>query len=113
MGRQSLDRFLGPLGEYRTLVRVVDAPDVAVPANWTVLLGRGPYPVESERALFAEHDVDVVVTKDSGGALTRAKLDAAADLGLPVVVVARPAAPAGVRTVACVDEAVAWVRMRS
>jgi precorrin-6A/cobalt-precorrin-6A reductase len=56
-----------------------------------------------------EHAVDVVVTKDSGGHLTEAKLIAARELGLPVVLVRRPPLPPGVPTVATVEEALAWV----
>ena len=57
-----------------------------------------------------EHRIDALVTKNSGGSMTRPKLDAAAALGVPVVMVDRPPLPAGVRTVATVDEAVTWVR---
>jgi precorrin-6A/cobalt-precorrin-6A reductase len=52
--------------------------------------------------------VDVVVTKDSGGAMTEAKLVAARQLGLPVVLVRRPPLPGGVEVVATVAEARAW-----
>ncbi|MGW3484462.1 cobalt-precorrin-6A reductase [Rhodococcus indonesiensis] len=107
-GRQTLDRFVGPLARHRVLVRVVEPLDLDVPASWTVLLARGPYTVDGERALLAGHDVDVLVTKDSGGDLTRAKLDAAAELGVRVVVVRRPPSPPGVPTVPTVAEAVAW-----
>ena len=55
------------------------------------------------------HGVDVVVTKDSGGPMTAAKLTAARQLGVPVVLVRRPPLPAGVPVVATVDEAAAWV----
>ena len=59
-----------------------------------------------------EHEVDVVVTKDSGGHLTEAKLTAARELGVPVVLVRRPALPDGVETVATVEEALAWLERR-
>jgi precorrin-6A/cobalt-precorrin-6A reductase len=55
------------------------------------------------------HRVDVVVTKDSGGPMTAAKLTAARDLGVPVVLVRRPPLPDGVPVAATVEEAAAWV----
>jgi precorrin-6A/cobalt-precorrin-6A reductase len=109
VGRQSLGHFVGPLGERRTLVRVVDAPEVAVPASWDILLSRGPDPVESERALFVEHGVDVLVTKDSGGSYTQAKLQVAAETGATVVIVRRSAAVADVPVVNDAAAAAAWV----
>ena len=112
IGRQSLGRFVGPLVAHDVLARVVDPPDVVVPAPWRVLLSRGPYDVDAERALMAVHGTDVLVTKDSGGEHTRAKLDVAAERGAAVVVVRRPPPPDGV---SCVDDVAAarrWVRAR-
>lgn len=106
VGRQSLGRFVGPLADHRALVRVVDEPDLELPEPWTLLLSRGPYDLAGERTLMA--DVDVLVTKDSGGP-TGAKLDAAALEGVAVVIVRRPALPAGVDVVADVPAARAWV----
>ena len=54
--------------------------------------------------------IEVLVTKDSGGAYTAAKLDAAGQLGIAVVVIRRPEPPGGVRAVDSVDEAVSWLR---
>lgn len=111
-GRQTLGRFVEPLRERRVLVRVVEPPGTAVPPGWTVLESRGPYGVEAERALMRDHAVRVLVTKDSGGEMTRAKLDAADELGAVVIVVRRPPAPAGVDTVDSATAAAGWV-MRS
>ncbi len=113
IGRQGLAPFVEPLRDVPALVRVVDEPEVPLPTAWTLLQSRGPYDLASERSLLAEHDVDVVVTKDSGGGHTVAKLDVAAERGAAVVVVRRPAPPEGVETVSDVDDAAAWARARS
>lgn len=108
-GRQGLAAFL-PWARRSVLVRVVDPPDLDLPPAWRVVRSRGPYALDGERALLTEHRADLLVTKDSGGTHTEAKLDAARELGVTVVVVRRPAAPAGVPTVVEVGDAAAWVR---
>ena len=92
------------------LIRAVTAPDDALlPRHHQLLLSRGPYHYDDELALLREHRIDALVTKNSGGDMTRAKLDAAAALGIPVMMVARPRLPAGVTAVGSVDEAAEWV----
>jgi precorrin-6A/cobalt-precorrin-6A reductase len=108
-GRQSLPAFL-PWSDRDALVRVVDAPTVELPSRWRLIRSRGPYRYEAERELLLEHRVDVLVTKDSGGDHTRPKLDAAADLGVPVVVISRPATPPGVPEVTTSAEVQSWLR---
>jgi precorrin-6A/cobalt-precorrin-6A reductase len=106
-GRQGLAAFAGDRERW-FLIRCVDPPDAGdLPARCKVLLDRGPYTLDGELALIDEHDIDVIVTKDSGGSLTEAKLAAARERRLPVVVVSRPPRPS-VETVATVAEALAW-----
>ncbi len=107
-GRQTLTHYASWAGR-DVLVRVVEPLDGAPPAGWTVLEDRGPYTIEGERAVMRRHDIEVVLTKDSGGAYTAAKLDAAAELGIPVIVVARPAIPSGADEVSTVAEVVSWL----
>ena len=106
-GRQGVGAFAALPG--RVLVRAVDRPDEPLPAGAVLLLARGPFTEDEEAALMREHGVDVVVSKDSGGAMTEAKLAAARRLGLPVVLVRRPPLPAGVAVVTTVAEALDWL----
>lgn len=95
------------------LVRSVDPPRGPCPPRMKVLLDRGPFTLDGERELLRRHRVDVLVTKDSGGAATAPKLTAAREAGVPVVVVRRPPTPGGVRVAASAQEAAAWVRAYS
>jgi precorrin-6A/cobalt-precorrin-6A reductase len=109
-GRQGLSAFAG-VGDAWFLIRCVDPPDDPLPPDSEVLLDRGPYTLQGELALIDDHGIDVVVTKDSGGDHTRAKLDAARTRGLPVIVMRRPP-QSGAKTVTRVDEVVAWASER-
>ncbi|MGP4102404.1 cobalt-precorrin-6A reductase [Nonomuraea sp. KM90] len=108
-GRRSLPLFTGVPGAW-LLARSVDPPEPPVLPNVHVLLDRGPYTVAGELALIREHRLDVLVTKDSGGPMTTAKLVAAREAGLPVIMVDRPPLPAGARLVDTVAAAVSWVQ---
>ena len=105
-GRQTLTNF-GSWAGRDVVIRLVDPLLTPLPARWTVILSRGPYSYSGERQILSEHAIDVLLTKDSGGVHTVAKLDAAADLGIPVVIIARPEQPP-VRTLHTVAEAAAW-----
>jgi precorrin-6A/cobalt-precorrin-6A reductase len=107
-GRRDLAVF-APDDQHRFLVRAVDRPAGPVPPRMTLILDRGPYTVGRESALMHEHGVGLLVTKNSGGPMTEAKLRAARDLGVRVVMVQRPALPGGADAVTTVAEAVRWV----
>ena len=108
IGRQEVAAFEA-VPDKRYLIRAVDPPD-PMPAlpRMSLILDRGPFTVESELALMRKEGVEVVVSKNSGGHATDAKLEAARALGLPVVMVERPAGN-GVAELHGVDEAVGWL----
>ncbi|WP_415953433.1 cobalt-precorrin-6A reductase [Streptomyces sp. KLOTTS4A1] len=107
-GRLGLAAF-AHLDTVSFLVRSVEAPEPPLPPHTDVLLDRGPFTLAGEAELLRRHRIEVVVTKDSGGEATAAKLVAARKAGLPVVVVRRPPPPAGVRAVPDVEGVLAWL----
>ncbi|HEV2769410.1 MAG TPA: cobalt-precorrin-6A reductase [Solirubrobacteraceae bacterium] len=109
-GRQGLAAFAG-VGDAWFLIRCVDPPDDPLPPHREVLLDRGPYTLDGELAILDTHQIDVVVTKDSGGDHTRAKLDAARVRDRPVIVVRRPLRPT-VGAVETVAEGARWAAKR-
>lgn len=119
LGRRALltvgVKSLGAFGEVTGvwfLVRLIDPPKEPLPmTDYRVILGRGPFTIEAERALLAHHRVDVLVAKASGGDATAAKIAAAREAGIPVVMVRRPLPEPGER-VAAVAAALAWVGRR-
>jgi precorrin-6A/cobalt-precorrin-6A reductase len=104
-GRQGIGAF-AQLDGCWFLARSVEPPEPPMPRNLAVLLDRGPFTADGERELLRRHRIEVLVTKDSGG--PAAKLAAARALGVPVIVVDRPPAPA-VSTTASVQDAVDWI----
>ncbi|WP_036726990.1 cobalt-precorrin-6A reductase [Patulibacter minatonensis] len=93
-GRQGVAAF-AEVTDAWFLIRSIEPPEGRVPPHHEVLLARGPYALDDERRLLADHAIDLVVTKDSGGDATRAKLDAARERGIPVLMVRRPPVPTG------------------
>jgi precorrin-6A/cobalt-precorrin-6A reductase len=91
IGRLGVAAFrASPQHEY--LIRSIEPPESQdLPPLSTVILARGPFEREGEIALMREQRIDVVVTKNSGGASTYAKIEAARALNLEVIVIAPPA----------------------
>ncbi|MBA0048281.1 cobalt-precorrin-6A reductase [Mycobacteroides sp. LB1] len=107
-GRSSIGAFL--FSDAWFLIRVVEAvPADELPERHHLLLSRGPYTLAEETELMRQYAVEVLVTKNSGGTMTSAKLEAAAALNIPVVMIDRPPLPENVSAVSTVGEAQRWV----
>jgi precorrin-6A/cobalt-precorrin-6A reductase len=85
-------------------------PNAPVPPG-ELLLERGPFSLVQERSLLQQYKIGAIVSKNSGGDATYAKIIAARELGIPVVMVQRPALPTGEK-VADVESALSWLRKR-
>lgn len=97
VGARSLMPF-ETVADKHWLVRSIEAPSPAPAfADWTLVTARPPFSVADEIALIERHAIDVLVTKNSGAPALRPKLDAAAALGVPVLMIARPALPPAAR----------------
>jgi precorrin-6A/cobalt-precorrin-6A reductase len=108
-GRTGLPLFAAD-PRHRYLARVLDPAQAPPPPGIQLLPWTGPADAEAEVALVRRFGVGALVTKDSGGPATQAKLTAARQLGLPVIMVNRPPLPAAVTVAPTVDQALAWVR---
>ena len=105
-GRQQLEPFL-QRSHIWYLMRSIDPPDIELP-NSKVLLDRGPFNLEQERKLLQDYQIEAIVSKNSGGRATYAKIIAARELDIPVIMVQRPARPEGEK-VSDIEEAIAWL----
>jgi precorrin-6A/cobalt-precorrin-6A reductase len=108
IGRQQLAPFAS-LTDKWCLMRSIDPPDssILLPPG-KLLLDRGPFRLEGERELLKEYQIQAIVSKNSGGDATYAKIIAARELGLPVVMVKRPSVPDG-EIVMDVAGAIEWL----
>lgn len=108
-GRQTLKNYAN-LKDRRLICRVIDQPDRPFPfPDGEYRVGRPPFSVEEEVALFRDLGVDWLVVKNAGGAASRSKLDAARRLEIPVAMIRRPSQPEATR-LETVAEALDWVR---
>ncbi|MCP1242650.1 cobalt-precorrin-6A reductase [Acetobacter lambici] len=90
-GRKETRPF-GEAPQHHYLFRSIEQPEAAdLPPHTCVIRARGPFDLAAELQLMREHNITVLVTKNSGGAATYPKLEAARMLGIPVIMIARPA----------------------
>lgn len=109
IGRQDLATF-AYLKDLWFLMRMIDPPpaDATVPPG-KFLLERGPFSLDDERSLLQGYEIDAIVSKNSGGEATYAKIIAARELQIPVVMVQRPSIPCG-NQVADIESALSWLK---
>ncbi|MEM1370709.1 MAG: cobalt-precorrin-6A reductase [Pseudomonadota bacterium] len=110
IGRQGLSEF-AHRSEHHYLLRVVDPwPHDRPPPfqSCTIIVSRGPFSRQTDATLMQTHGINWVVSKNAGGPMAGAKIEAARELGLPVTMIARPTIPAR-DTVATVNEALTWL----
>lgn len=111
-GRQTLERFSN-LKDVRVICRQIDPPNDPFPfPGGQFLVGRPPFPVADEIALFKELAIDWLVVKNAGGARSKSKLVAARKLGIPVLMIRRPPVP-DVPQVTTIEEAISWAKAPS
>jgi precorrin-6A/cobalt-precorrin-6A reductase len=108
IGRMHLKTFAG-YPQHAYLVRLVDPPRAPLPLpDAEVIVARGPFDRTTDRALLTQHRIDIVVAKNAGGDAASAKIEAARDLALPVVMVRRPVVPPR-QSVETVAEVMRWL----
>ena len=109
-GNKDLWLFQNSLN-YHFLVRTVEEPELV--SEWPqakFIKDRGPYTLETEIKLLKEHEISMLVTKNSGGISTYAKIEAARYFKIPVLMVRRPEMMTA-KSCQTVTEAVEWVNL--
>lgn len=108
IGRLQLKTFAAH-SQHAYLVRLVDPPRAPLPLpEAEVIVARGPFDRAGDRAMLTNYRADIIVAKNAGGDSASAKIEAARDLALPVVMVRRPFIPAR-ETVETVAEVLRWL----
>lgn len=92
IGRQNLHHFT-PRTDCTFIARMIEAPPLTLPGNFTPHFARPPFTLEDEQQLMRDHKITHLVTKNAGGTTTQTKLDAAKNLGIAVLMIARPTLP--------------------
>ncbi|CUH98012.1 cobalt-precorrin-6A reductase [Leisingera aquaemixtae] len=108
IGKQNLAAFAAK-PQHHYLLRLVDAPETPLPLpHTTVEIARGPFDAAGDTALMQRHATTHLVAKNAGGAGAAAKLTAARNLALPVIMIGRPEVPQR-PVMGSVAEVMAWL----
>jgi precorrin-6A/cobalt-precorrin-6A reductase len=111
LGRLELGAFAAS-SQHHYLARMVDPPEgIVLPRDISLIFDRGPFDEQAETALLEQERIDLLVSKNSGGTATYAKIAAARRLGIPVVMIARPHKLHG-HAVDNAEAAVEWLQTR-
>ncbi len=108
VGRKEIASFFSR-ADLSGVARMIEPPPVAPPSQWHLELERPPFSFTHEKALIETYKLELLVSKNAGGPRA-AKLDAAAELSLPVIMIERPAKPK-VTTVTTVEELCSVLRV--
>lgn len=93
LGRMHVNTFVSQ-PQHHYLLRFVDAPQGSlILPDHGIVVDRGPFSVDGDTRLMRDHAIDLIVCKNAGGKGAEAKLIAARSLGLPVIMIDRPALP--------------------
>jgi precorrin-6A/cobalt-precorrin-6A reductase len=110
IGRQEVGLY-AHLTNLWFLMRSIDPPDPTTMPPGELLLAKGPFDLAAERELLLKYNIQAIVSKNSGGSATYAKILAARELGLPVVMIQRPPAPVADRAIT-LDQAIEWLQQQ-
>jgi precorrin-6A/cobalt-precorrin-6A reductase len=94
IGRQDIAAF-GAAPHHDYLIRSIEPPDAAALPRAKIILERGPFDQDAELELMRAHNIEIVVTKNSGADATYAKIAAARALAIPVIMIEQPEKPRG------------------
>ena len=92
IGRKEIAPFMARSG-IGGIARMIEPPPLALPPGWSLILERPPFSIGAEKHLLAQNAIGWLVTKNAGGGDTDAKLVAARELDLPVIMIEQPAKP--------------------
>jgi precorrin-6A/cobalt-precorrin-6A reductase len=110
IGRKDVGAFTSR-SDLSGVARMIEPPAGSLPSSWKLFLLRPPFSLDSEVTLMRETQITHLVTKNAGGGQTDEKLAAARELGIPVVMIARPHKPEA-KTFTSVDAIAGYIASR-